>query len=87
MSQVQILPGELIKIIMSTSDNKTSKTLESPLDEPSRPALTGHDEKRYNSTRVYMHENSGYTKSGSRRNGQNYFYYLAGGRSVSYCGP
>lgn len=59
----------LIKRIMSTGNNKTSKIPENPLDEPSRPALAGNDERRYNSTRVHVHENFGYIKSGSRRNG------------------
>ena len=53
---------------MSTSDNKTSKTLESPLDVPSRPAVAA--KMRDDTTvPVMMRVKFGYTKSGSRRNG------------------
>ena len=71
---------------MSTDNNTTSKISESPLDVPSRPApaVMMRDDT---TVPVLCAKNSAIQNAGSRRNGQNYFYYLAGGRSVSYCGP
>lgn len=54
---------------MSTSDNKTSKTLENPLDVPSRPAVAAKMRDDTTVPVALYKKIPAIKKSGSRRNG------------------